>query len=155
MKRLLETLCLAIFVCLSTSWSCAQNGPTQPSAQLSWTQSTTPGITSNHVYRCTQTGSTACVPAPPSIFDSTAAITSYTDSTVQASATYVYAVTASVGTTESPYSNAATAVIPASPNAPSKLAVPVETGDAKPPAGIDDKVPGGLVARVAWAQPQQ
>lgn len=155
MKRIFGSICLAVFVCLCTSFSChAQNGPTQPTVQLTWVQSTTTGVTSNHVYRCTQTGSTACVPAPPAVFGSTAPIASYTDSTVAPSTVYVYAVTASINTTESQYSTPVTAAIPASPNAPTGLAAPTVTGALALPKekrGSAD----GLVARVVWVQPKR
>jgi hypothetical protein len=168
MKRILQSLCLAAFVCFSTSWSCAQNGPTQPTVQLTWVQSTTSGVTSNHVYRCIQTGTTACVPAPPAIFGSTAPITSYTDSTVAPSTTYVYAVTASINATESQYSSSVTAAIPASPNAPTNLTAPTVTGklaipqikDRRPDGLLGEKVDAkalpppaeGFAARVVWIQ---
>jgi fibronectin type 3 domain-containing protein len=81
--------------------------PTQHQVNLSWTQSTTPGITSNCVYRSVTSGGPytqlAC---------STGASTQYTDSTVVGGNTYYYVVTALVNTQESNYSNQVQAIIP-------------------------------------------
>lgn len=138
MLRFLPLLFLAYYSCP------AQNGPSKPSAVLSWTQSTTPGVTLNNVYRCTQVpAGTACVPAPPAIFTSAAPLTSWTDATVAVSTDYDYAVTATVGITESGYSNVVAADIPAAP-APPALSSPATT--AKREAGD-----GSLHARVEWA----
>lgn len=89
-------------------YSChAQNGPTQPSVQLSWTQSATPGVTANCVYRGTATK----VYTMPALFCSTAPVTTFTDNTVVRGTTYFYAVTAQVGKIESQFSNEATAPV--------------------------------------------
>lgn len=159
MKRLLQATLLAVFVIATNAFTCAQNGPTQPQVNLTWTQSTTPGITGNCVYR----GSTAGVYTLPAIFCSTAAITTYTDNSVQASTTYHYAVTAQKGSTESQYSNDATAVVPALPNPPT-LNNPTETGAAKKTTagqqfryGIYEKHddPDGLIAVVGWNEQEK
>ena len=112
MKKL---LCLPILILLC-AFSChAQNGPTVPSVVLSWTQSTTTGVTGNCVYRSLGSGTT---PAPPAIFCSTTAITTYTDTTVTVGDVYVYAVTALANGAESAYSATfTTPAIPADPNA--------------------------------------
>lgn len=90
-------------------WSCnAQNGPTQPSVVLSWTQSTTTGVTGNCVYRGTVSGTYTM----PAIFCSTTPATIYTDSTVTRGSTYFYAVTAKLGPSESGYSNEVKAAVP-------------------------------------------
>ena len=99
-----------------------QNGPTQPSVQLSWTQSTSSGVTANCIYR----GATAGTYTLPALFCSASPITTYVDNTVVRGQTYHYAVTAQAGAIESAYSNDATAAIPTAPapptgNAPSKI----------------------------------
>lgn len=105
------------FALLLTAIACpAQNGPTQPSVTLNWTQSTTTGVTKNCVYRGTATG----VYAKPALFCSTAPITSYQDQQVTRGTTFFYAVTASVGGTESNFSNEVTATPPVV-NAPTGL----------------------------------
>lgn len=143
MKRLLLNTLLFAFTLLTCSFTCtAQNGPTQPTVALTWTQSTSTGVTANCVYR----GSAAGTYILPAIFCSTAPITSYIDSTVVASTTYHYAVTAKVGSTESGYSNDVTAAVPASPNAP-VLNTPTETGKIESPGQ-------GLVAEVKWVKRQ-
>jgi len=134
---------LPLFLLFNVYLHC-QNGPSKPSVALSWTQSTTPGVTINNVYRCTQSGTTACTPAPPSIFTSTAPITSYTDNSVNASTNYYYAVTATVGSTESAYSNVVEAAIPASPNAP-VLNAPTTTAKLN--------TEETLQAKVEWRKP--
>ena len=115
MKRVFQSIALSAIVCFSSAFSCAQNGPTQPTVLLSWAQSTSPGIVANHVYRCT---GAACIPAPPAIYGSTAPITAWTDTAVAANTTYVYAITASSATQESPYSNPEAAPVPAGLYAP-------------------------------------
>jgi hypothetical protein len=125
MNRYLFAICLLF----GFTYSChGQQGPTQPSVSLSWTQSNTPGVTANCVYRSTGAGTT---PAPPAIFCSTTPVTSYIDNGVTANTTYVYAATAKIGSTEGAYSNDVTAAIPISPNAPN-LNPPSETGESKP-----------------------
>jgi hypothetical protein len=135
MKRVAQSLGLFLVVLASCSFSCSgQNGPTPtpvPSVVLTWVQSTGPGtITTNNVYRCTQTSTTACVPAPPAIATVTPAATTYTDKAVAISTTYVYAVTASSTVGEGAYSNTVTAVVPAAPVTPAApdLNSPSETG---------------------------
>jgi len=135
MNRVLQSFILLVFVALSSAYTCGQNGPSQPSVALTWIQSTSSGVTANCVYRSTGSGST---PAPPAIYCSTAAITTWTDSTVSASTTYVYAVTAKVGSTESAYSTTATAAIPAAPAAPTDLTTPTI-------------IAGNLGARIVWS----
>ena len=145
MKRFAQSFVLAVFTMFSLGLTCnAQNGPTQLQVVLNWTQSTTVGVTANCVYRSTGTGS---VPAPPAIFCSTAPITTYTDSSVAANTTDVYAVTAKVGQTESGYSNTATAVVPANPNAPSGLQAPTVTENRQNGLGMQANT---LQAKVEW-----
>lgn len=98
---------LAVLLLLSLNSTC-QNGPTPPSVQLSWTQSTSSGVTANCVYR----GAAAGVYVLPALFCSTAPTVSYTDLTVTRGSTYHYAVTAQIGAQESGYSNDVTAIIP-------------------------------------------
>jgi fibronectin type 3 domain-containing protein len=88
----LRTIVLPVAL-LAVAFSCnAQNGPTQPSVALSWTQSvgSTNPIAKNCVYRGTATG----VYAKPAMFCSAAPSTAYTDTTVVRGTQYFYAVTA-------------------------------------------------------------
>jgi chitinase len=88
------------------TWS---GGPTAHAhtVTLTWTASTTPGVTGYNVYRSTTaTGAytkltTAPVTASP-----------YTDSSVIAGSTYYYVTTALAGSIESGYSNQASAKVP-------------------------------------------
>jgi len=82
--------------------------PTVHEVSLSWTQSVSPGITGDCVYRGTVTGGPytqlSCSSTPS---------TAYTDLAVTAGGTYYYVVTALVGSSEeSGYSNQFTAIIP-------------------------------------------
>ena len=90
--------------------------PTQHQVALSWTQSTTPGITSNNVYRGTTSGGPYAL-----IYSSTTAITGYTDTTVVGGDTYYYVVTALIGSEESAYSNQYQANVPTAPAPPTGL----------------------------------
>lgn len=123
MKKKLVIALTALSSLFLTAFSCqAQNGPTQPSVKLTWTQSTTPGVTANCVYR----GSAAGTYALPALFCSTAPITSYLDTTVVRGTTYHYAVTAQINATEGGFSNDAVAPVPNAPapptnNSPSQI----------------------------------
>jgi fibronectin type 3 domain-containing protein len=140
MRKAIQSCALAVVVVFSTAYSCqSQTGPSQPTVSLAWTQSTATGVTANCVYRSVGASS---VPAPPAIYCSPTPVTAYTDATVSANTTYVYAVTAKVGQTESSYSNTATAVVPANPPAPSGLQAPQVTKVEH--QGLD------LQARVEW-----
>lgn len=115
MKKNLKISLLLIVCFFSMSFTCnAQNGPTQPSVTLGWTQSITTGVTANCVYR----GATAGNYNLPAIFCSTAPIVSYKDTTVVRGQTYHYAVTAKVGATEGDYSTDVIAVVPLAPASP-------------------------------------
>ena len=92
------------------------NTPTQHQVALSWTQSTTPGITSNNVYRGTTSGGPYSL-----IYSSTNAITAYTDTSVVGGDTYYYVVTALIGSEESAYSNQYQANVPVAPAPPTGL----------------------------------
>src|SRR5262249_7636839 len=76
--------------------------PTPKPRQLNvrWTQSSTPGVTGNNVYRRTSTGS---YPSTPTA--SIAATTSYIDTGLTRGATYCYRVTAVAAGLESTASN--------------------------------------------------
>jgi hypothetical protein len=67
---------------------------------LRWTQSTTPGVITNSVYRRTGTGA---YPATPTATFS--ATTSFVDTGLASHATYCYVVTASSGSAQSAPSN--------------------------------------------------
>jgi hypothetical protein len=71
---------------------------------LRWTQTTTPGVTGNKIYRRAAGGS---YPATPTA--SINAATSYTDTGLTKSTTYCYVVTATAGGRESAASNEACA----------------------------------------------
>jgi fibronectin type 3 domain-containing protein len=80
---------------------------TSHSVTLSWTASTTSGVTGYNVYRSTTTG------GPYTKLTATAVSgTTYTDSSVTAGATYYYVATALVGSSESGYSNQTSATVP-------------------------------------------
>lgn len=86
---------------------------------LSWTQSTSTGVTANKVYRCAGVGCTNY----SLLFTSSTPITTYTDNSVAGGITYDYVVSAMVSTSESPNSNQASTTIPSNPNAPTSLTV--------------------------------
>jgi hypothetical protein len=143
MRKFLQSVLLGMVVMLATSYSChAQQGPTQPSVSLSWTQSTSTGVTANCVYRGSASGSYTL----PALFCSTAPITTYTDSTATASTTYWYAVTAKVGASESAYSVPLQVIVPANPNAPTGLTAPTVTKN-------EQKDSFDLQAKVEWRKP--
>jgi cellulose 1,4-beta-cellobiosidase len=72
--------------------------------KLTWTQSTSPNITNNKVYRSTTSG------GPYTLVTSIAAATTYTDTGLTSGTTYYYVVTAvDSNGVESPYSNQASA----------------------------------------------
>jgi fibronectin type 3 domain-containing protein len=79
---------------------------------LSWTASTTSGVTSYKVYR-TLYGGSGCGPFS-NIGSTPGSITTYTDSVVADGTTYCYATTAVDPSGESGYSNITQATIPAS-----------------------------------------
>jgi chitinase len=74
---------------------------------LTWTASTTSGVTGYNVYRSATSG------GPYTKLTTTAVTgTTYTDSSVTAGATYYYVATALVGTSEGGYSTQASATVP-------------------------------------------
>lgn len=90
--------------------------PTVHQVGLSWTQSTSTGLTGNCVYRGTVSGGPYA-----QLFCSSSPATTYTDTSVVGGQTYYYVVTAVSGSQESGYSNEFKAAIPLSPNAPTGL----------------------------------
>jgi fibronectin type 3 domain-containing protein len=114
MKGKMKLIFLAI---LATVSAFAQAGA-QHSCTLNWTQSTTPGITSNNLYRGSVSGGPYML-----VNSSSSPSTSYVDTSVTASTTYYYVVTALVGTEESLYSMQATCAVPATTTAPTNLTV--------------------------------
>ncbi len=82
-------------------------GVNQHSVALSWTASTSTGVTGYNVFRATVSGG-------PYTQLNTSEITgtTYTDTTVEAGETYYYVATAVTSTDDSAYSNQATAVVP-------------------------------------------
>ena len=122
--KILGRITFALAVLLTSVGATCQNGPNTPapSVVLTWTQAASPNVTANCVYR----GTVADTYTLPAIYCSTSPITTYTDTTVVRGTTYHYAVTAKYGTTtESGYSNDATAAVPTYP-APT-LGAPTET----------------------------
>lgn len=138
MKRFAHSIALTIFVLLSTAYSChSQEGPSRPTVTLTFTQSTTTGITANCWYR-----STTSTPTLPGTC-STAPVTTFTDSTPAAGTTYTYWVTAQVGATESAYSTPLSVPVPANPGAPTNLNAPTVTKNEGPQ-------PSNVTASVLW-----
>jgi hypothetical protein len=138
MKRTLHSAVLTLAVIFSAAYSChSQNGPTLPTAVLTWTNPANPGLTANCVYRSTGAGS---VPAPPAIFCSKTPVLTYTDTTVAGATTYNYAVTAQIGTAEGAYSNVEPAVVPAQPGAPVQNAPTVTKNEESKGPNLETKV---------------
>jgi fibronectin type 3 domain-containing protein len=92
--------------------SVALSGTGTHDVVLSWSASTTSGVTGYYVYRGTTSGAESSTPLNASLVTST----SYIDATVQAGQTYYYVVSAVAadGTTTSVWSNEATATVPSS-----------------------------------------
>jgi hypothetical protein len=89
------------------------------SVTLNWTQSTTPGITTNNVYV-----SNTSITGPWSVlFKSASPIVTYTDTTQAGGTTVFYAVTALIGVEESAKSVGVSVTFPANPNAPTGVTV--------------------------------
>jgi hypothetical protein len=141
MKRAAQSFALSLFVMFTAAYSCGQNGPTQPSVTISYTQSTTPGITANCLYR-----STTSTPVLPGTCSSNAA-TTLTDSTPTAGTTYNYWVTAQVGATESAYAGPVSVPVPSNPNAPTNPGVKQVTKNDMP-----GDAPSDIVAKVTWTK---
>ena len=141
MRRIIDSILLSVFVLFASSWACAQNGPTKPSAILSWTQSVTPNPTANCIYR----GSVSGTYTMPALYCSPSPITTYVDNTVTRGATYYYAVTTKFGATESGYSNEVEAVFPT-------IAPPTGAGAQETKLTLPklDKDAPTLVATVVW-----
>jgi hypothetical protein len=79
----------------------------QHSVTLTWAASTTSGVTGYNVYRSTTNG------GPYTQLTSTPVTgTTYTDTSVAPLTTYYYVVTALVGSSQSGYSGAASALVP-------------------------------------------
>ena len=84
-------------------------GGSSHSVTLTWTDSTSSGVTGYNIYRSQTSGSGyAKLTATPL----SATATSYTDTAVTAGQVYYYVATAVAGSTESGYSNQATASVP-------------------------------------------
>ncbi|MBZ5501221.1 MAG: choice-of-anchor D domain-containing protein [Acidobacteriia bacterium] len=86
----------------------AAPSPSPHSVALSWTASTSSGVTGYNVYRSPVSGGPYAMVSPSRV-----AATQYTDSTVQSAQTYYYVITAvDSSNAESAYSNEASAAIP-------------------------------------------
>jgi len=144
MKRFAQSLLLALFVCFTATWTCAQNGPTFPSVVLTFTNVAQPtGVTAtgNCIYRGSASGNYVL----PALFCSTLPISTYSDNTPAASTTYWYAVTTKAGTTESQYSTPVQVVIGAAPVPPTGLTAPTVTAKNQTSQGDMN-----LTAEVRW-----
>jgi fibronectin type 3 domain-containing protein len=118
MKRRLILICLLVLVPIVSRAQTATGGgkatgggsivaTPSHSVTLTWTASTTSGVTGYNVYRSSTTG------GPYTKLTATAVTgTTYTDSSVTAGTTYYYVATALVGSSESGYSNQASATVP-------------------------------------------
>ncbi len=82
----------------------ASSGPRKGGVTLKWTQSTTPGVTKNYIYRRTSAGSYSSTPTVK-----INAATSYVDSKLSSGSNYCYRVTAVSSGGESPPSSEACA----------------------------------------------
>ena len=82
----------------------ASSGPPKAGVTLRWTQSTTPGVTQNYIYRRASSGSYASAPTVK-----ISATTSYVDTKLTSGSTYCYQVTAVSTGGESPKSSEACA----------------------------------------------
>ena len=90
--------------------ACGPNAPPpvqQHTVGLSWSASTSTGITAYNVYRSVTSGS-----GYSKLASTAATVLSFSDQTVSSGATYYYVVTAVAGANESVYSNQASASIP-------------------------------------------
>jgi fibronectin type 3 domain-containing protein len=87
-----------------TGLTAAGPGNQRGSVKLQWTQSTTPGVTKNNIYRRTSAGS--YLPTPTVTLSAT---TAYLDAGLTSRTTYCYVVTAVNGSSESARSNEACA----------------------------------------------
>jgi predicted phage tail protein len=87
------------------------------SVVLSWTQSTSPAITGNKIYRGTGSGNETL------LYTSSTPIVTYTDGPFSTGTTYYYRITAVNATGESGYSNEVSAAVPSPPTAPIALAL--------------------------------
>lgn len=113
MKKIFALLILAVLFSLPAF--------AQHSVTLSWTQSTSAGVTSNNVYRSVVSGGPYSL-----VFSSSSPIVSWLDTQVSGGSTYYYVVTAvcsNCNPSESAYSNEYKAIVPqdAKPNPPSNL----------------------------------
>jgi len=122
MKIVVRSLLLVV---LLSGFSCPQTGPTPPKHPfLTWTQSDSPNVTSNCVYRGSVKG-TYSLPAinanPSGPGCSATPITSYLDLSAVPNVTYFYAVTAQSAFGESGYSNDSGAVVAGLTDAPTNL----------------------------------
>jgi len=75
----------------------ASSGPPKGGVTLKWTQSTSPGVTQNNIYRRTSTGSYSSIPTVK-----INAATSYVDSKLSSGSNYCYLVSAVSSGGESP-----------------------------------------------------
>lgn len=104
------------------------------SVVLNWTQSTSPAITGNKVYRGTASGNETL------LYTSSTPIVTYTDGPFSTGATYYYRITAVNASGESGYSNEVSAAVPTPPVAPTALALTLLSA------------PGNHSVVLTWAQ---
>jgi hypothetical protein len=142
MKRILITLCIAI------TWRAY--GQTGRTVNLTWTASATSSVSYN-AYRATGT----CAAASGFAKINTAAIgtTSYSDTSMPATGTFCYYVTAAAGGLESVPSNKAEAIVPPAPATALSAVVPataqVKVGQWQQFLAVDNT--GQSVPNVTWS----
>ena len=116
MRKLIGTASFMLLLAMVICWPAKAQGPTPHSITLTWTPSTTSGVTAQKVYRSTTSGGpyTAIASLGPSV-------TSYVDSSGSGGTKYYYVVTALAGSNESAPSNEVNAVFLANPAPPTGL----------------------------------
>ena len=113
MRKLLLALSIALALAPLARAQKPTATATSHSVTLTWTGSTSPGVTSYNVYRASTSGGPY-----GQIASVTAPATTYTDTNVSAGETYYYVVTAVASSSESGYSNEASAIVPSGSSAP-------------------------------------
>jgi hypothetical protein len=102
----------------------AQGPPAPYSVNLSWTASTTPGVTGENVYRAPLTGTTCGAYANLTTTPLAGTTVTWSDNSVVGGQNYCYGVTSLNGTAESSLSNVCQVSIPPAP--PTNLSATVK-----------------------------
>jgi hypothetical protein len=109
-------LSLLLLLC-ATKTPANANTPGVVYVSLNWTMSSCSPACTYNMYRSTGTGTNPCAGTPTPLASSISA-TAYSDTTVAAGTTYVYAVTAVSGGAESACSSSVQIAVPSLPPAP-------------------------------------